>query len=140
MEWVRYAVGRGQSGLAGESRGSKCPTRDTGLEELRRQVGIGKEESGYCVAPHFIVGKFGPDLKRIVDRSAEQAVAAKPVESGRIDCADGMKGIPTEQCEIGQTQHRKVACVGRAAIRLFATSHQAAPHLLHRVGIAERHA
>jgi hypothetical protein len=86
------------------------------------------------------VRKLGPYLEWVIGRSTEEAVATQPVEGSGIDCADGMKRIATRQRKIGETQHGNVARVRRAAIQLLLTSNQAAPYLLHGVGVAERHA
>ncbi len=126
--------------MAREPSRSECPAWDTGVEKLRCWVSVREEESGDGVASHFIVGELGSDLERVIDPSAQDAVATQPVEGSGIDRADGINRVATGQRELGETQHGKVAGIGCAAIRLPMTTNQAEPHLLHGVSVAERDA
>jgi hypothetical protein len=84
--------------------------------------------------------KLRPNAEWVSDRLAQEPVAAQPLKGGGIDCSNGVKRVATGQREIGETQHGKVARIGCPAIRLFATTNQVEPHLVHGVGVAERHA
>ena len=78
-----------------------------------------------------------PNLERIVERGPQQPVVAESIESSGIDRPDDVEGVATAECEVSQTQERKLAGVWRAAVGLLVAADQPRPNLLHGVCIAE---
>jgi len=100
-------------------------------------VTICEEQTSDRVAPHLVVCELRPNLERIVGRGPQQPVMAESIESRGIDPSDDVEGVATAECEVSQTQERKVAGVRPTAIGLLVTADQPRPNLLHGVGIAE---